>query len=73
MADSTTTKLSITFVGADGTFTQSYNRVNPEAETSLLQSFAQTVVTNGIILEKVPTSIKSMKLVTTEETSVPIS
>lgn len=67
------TKLSITFTSADGTFTQSYGYVDEDAENSDLQTVANTIVTNGVILSKIPTGVKSMKLITTTEKDVPIS
>lgn len=64
------TKLSVTYTSADGDYTQSYNRVDSEAEVADIQAAVTSVITNGIIFTKVPTGVKSMKLVTTTETPV---
>lgn len=70
MATTTTTKLSTTFVTADGTMTWSMNYADEEAEATDLQALGTAFVTNGSIFAKVPLSVKSMKFITTTETPI---
>lgn len=70
MATTTSTKLATVFTTSGGTTSWSLNHVDPEAESSDIYTFANSVVTNGDIFASVPTGIKSVKLVTTTSTDV---
>ena len=66
---STTTKLALTFnIGNNKTSVMNYNYAKPTVTEAQVQALATGLVTNGSIFKKVPLSVKSAKLVTTETT-----
>lgn len=72
MAGETTTssKWVFTYQTTDGSSTtHTYRYADTTAETSDLNTVATTTITNGSIFAKVPTTLKSAKLVTTTETT----
>lgn len=70
MATTTTTKLVATFGTAEGSTSWTVNHVDPEADSTDIYAFTSAVVTNGSIMSAVPTSVKSVKMVTTTSTDV---
>lgn len=64
------TKLSITFTTSDGTTTMNFAQADPDAEATDLYAAANAIITNGAIYQKIPTGIKTVKLVTTTENVV---
>ena len=67
-------KLSLTYIDTGSeTRTVTFAHADNEAEASDFQAFATAFVTNGSIFTHAPSEIKSMKLVTTTETEIPLS
>ena len=67
------TKLRIVFNTASGTVTHNYSYVNPGASAANVQALANGIVTNGVIYSQQPLSVKSATIITTTETSIPLS
>ena len=65
----TTTKLALTFnIGSNKTSVINYNYAKPSVTEAQVQALASGIVTNGSIFKKVPLSVKSAKLITTDTT-----
>lgn len=67
------TRLQMVFTTSEGDSQMSYNYVKPNISGATVQTVANAIITNGSIFAKVPTAIKSAKLVTTTETLVDLS
>jgi len=65
------TKINIVATTLANNRTYSWSSIDPEAEQSDIQAVATALITNGSIFQVVPLAVKSIKLVTTTETSVP--
>lgn len=65
----TTNKLALSFEGANGKdVSLSYAYADPEVTAATVKTLVNTIIANKEIFDNPPTTAKSAKIVTTEET-----
>lgn len=70
----TTTKLALTFnTSSDKVTTLNFAYAKPTVTEAQVQTLANAIVTNGSIYRKVPLSVKTIKLITTDTTDFDIA
>ena len=68
------TKLSLNFYKADDkTMNLSYKYARQDPSNANIKALMEGIVTNGTIFKKVPVSLKSAQIITTETTEVDLS
>ena len=74
MASKDGNKLELVFNTNEGTkVTHNYNYVDYSAETADVQAVVTAIIANGVIFEKVPTSISSAAMVKTNVVKLNLS
>lgn len=63
-------RFQFTFGTADGTFTTSLSHADPEAESSDILAAANGYITYSTLFVKRPLTLKTVKMIVTEETDI---